>query len=138
MLTGLQKIKGILDTISANDLPFKFEYLESQPTSFPCGMVVSEGFTEELQDSQNNMVTETFVIKLIFSQEESQTGYEKWMTLADLISAEFRKGSHQTLDGTSILMKIKQGLAPQFSPDYSQAVVVFGIVIEVQIIKSII
>lgn len=137
MITALQKIKAILDTISATYLPLKFQYLESQPASFPAGMVLSQGFTEEMLDSDNNIVTELFVIKLIYPQDESSAGYEKWINLADTISAEFRKGTHQTMDGTAIVMIVKQGLPPEFSDAYTQPVIVFSIIIEAKIIKSI-
>jgi len=137
MITALQKLKAILDTIPATDLPLTFQYLESQPASFPAGMVVSKGFTEVIFDSDNNIITETFEIKLIFPQDESLAGHEKWVNLSDTIAAEFRKKTHQTLDGTAITMKVKQGLPPQFSEEYTQPVIVFSIAIETEIIKSI-
>lgn len=45
--------------------------------SFPAAMVLSNltGLRKML-DSQHNKVTELFVIKLIFPQEESEAGYE--------------------------------------------------------------
>lgn len=137
MINALQKIKTILDSISVNDLPLKFEYLKSQPSSFPAGCLLSQGFTEEILDSTNNLIIETFEIRLIFPQDESLIGQEKWVNLADTLSAEFRKDTHQTLTGTAIVMTVKQGLPPEFSSDYAQPVVIFKIVIEAKIIKSI-
>ncbi len=137
MISGLQKIKAILDTIPSTDLGLSFEYLKSQPSSFPAGCVLSNGFTEEILDSANNLITELFEIRLIFPQDESLIGQEKWVNLTDLISTEFRKSAHQTLDGTAIAMIVKQGLPPEFSADYAQPVIVFKIVIEAKIIKAI-
>lgn len=138
MKTALQKIKAILDTIPATDLPIKFEYLESQPQSFPAGCVLSLGFTENMLDTAHNVLSESFVIRLIFPQEESLAGYEKWMTLLDLVSAEFRKISHQTLDGEAVNFMIRQGPPPQASDQYTQPVMIFDIIVDAKIIKSII
>lgn len=137
MITALQKVKAILDTIPSTDLPVKFQYLESQPTSFPAGCVLSLGFTENILDTSHNLVMESFVIRLIFPQEESLTGYEKWMTLLDLVSAEFRKASHQTLDGAAVSFMIRQGPPPEASDQYSQAVMIFDIIVDAKIIKLI-
>lgn len=137
MLSALQKLKTILDSITVASLPVKFSYLEAMPTSFPAGMVLSNGFVEEMLTNTSNKVTESFVIKLIYPQTESQAGYEKWMTLLDLVSAEFRKKDNQTLTGTAINMMVDQGLPPEFSDDYSQPVVIFGISIKAETIKSI-
>jgi hypothetical protein len=137
MLTALQKIKAILDTISSDVLPFKFEYLKSMPTSFPAGCVMSMGFTESYIDQQYNDQVETFDIKLIFAEEESQAGYEKWMTLVDLVSATFRKDDHQTLTGTAVDFRIRQCPAPTFSNEYAQPIIIFDIIVDARIIKSI-
>ena len=137
MITALQKIKAILDTISTTYLPVKFEFLESQPASFPAGCLLSQGLSEEIFDTDNNLVTETFVIKIIVPQNESQAGMEQWVNLADLIAAEFRKNTHQTLDGTAITMFVKQITPPEFSDAYTQPVVVITITLEVKVIRSI-
>lgn len=137
MLVALNKIKTILDLIPDNVLPLTFKYLDSMPASFPAGCVLSAGFSEEMIDSGSNQITESFVIRLIYPQTESVTGYEKWLTLADLVSAEFRKKENQTLGGDAINMMVKQGLAPEFSDQYAQPVVMFDILIEAKIIKSI-
>jgi len=137
MLVALNKIKTILDTIPDEVLPLTFKYLDSMPASFPAGCVLSAGFNEEMIDSGSNQITESFVIRLIYPQAESVTGYEKWLTLADLVSAEFRKKENQTLGGDAISMMVKQGLAPEFSDQYVQPVVMFDILIEAKIIKSI-
>jgi len=137
MKTSLDKIKAILDTIPDTDLPLKFEYLNSQPASFPAGCVLPLGFTETPLDSANNEVIESFIIRLIFPQEENLSGYQKWMGLADVISAEFRKASHQTLDGTAAYFSIRQGTPPENTDQYSQPVTVFDIIVDAKIIKSI-
>ena len=137
MITSLQKIKAILDTISVTYLPVKFEFLESQPASFPAGCVLSQGLSEEIFDTDNNLVKEEFAIKIIFPQDESQAGYEQWVNLADMVAAEFRKKTHQTLDGTAICLLVKQIVPPESSDAYVQPVTVISIIIEVQIIRSI-
>jgi len=137
MLVALNKIKTILDAITTTTLPLTFKYLDSMPASFPAGCVLSAGFSEEMIDSGSNQLTENFVIRLIYPQAESAAGYEKWLTLADLVSAEFRKKENQTLGGDAINMMVKQGLPPEFSDQYGQPVVMFDILIEAKIIKSI-
>ena len=132
----MSAIKTILDTISADYLPVKFSYLESQPATLPAGCILSNGFVEEPYDGVFNEVQENFIIRLIYPQNETESGYAKWLTLADLISAEFRKKTHLTLDGQAISILVKQGLPPSFSTEFVQPVVIFDLLIEVKILKS--
>ena len=137
MLETLEKIKTILDGISSSILPFKFSYLETQPQSFPAGMVLCQGMSEEIYDQANNIVTETFVVKLVWPQTESEVGYQKWISLTDAVNAEMRKKIHQTLDDTVISFMVKQALAPEFTDQYIQPVTVSGIILEVRKLKLI-
>lgn len=138
MLTAIQKIKSILETIPTNILPVSFQYLESMPASFPAAMLLSQGFEEEILDSSNNILTEHFIIRLIYPTQESLAGYEKMLSLSDYISAELRKDDHMTLDGAAIHFQVKQGMAPEYSQEYSQPVAIFGLTLEAKTIKSII
>jgi len=138
MLTAIKKIKDILDTIPTNILPLKFQYMESMPSSFPAAMLLSQGFEEEVLDSANNILTERFIIRLIYPTQESLAGYEKMLTLSDYISAELRKDDHMTLGGEAVHFQIKQGMAPEYSQEYSQPVAIFGLSLEAKTIKSII
>lgn len=138
MVTALSKIKTILDGISSSILPLKFKYLESKPASFPAAMLISNGFNESMFTNSSNQVVESFTIRLIYPQTESSAGYEKWLTLADAVSAEFRKKENQTLAGEAVSFQVNQGLPPAFSDaEYIQPVVIFDIIVEAKIIKQI-
>lgn len=138
MVTALNKIKTILDGISSTILPLKFKYLESKPSSFPAAMLISNGFSESMFTNESNQVVESFTIRLIYPQTESTAGYEKWLTLADTVSAEFRKKVNQTLSGEAVNFMVNQGLAPAFSDtEYIQPVVIFDIIVEAKFIKQI-
>lgn len=136
-LNTAQKLKTILDGISSSILPLKFEYLETKPSSFPSGNILYAGGSEKMLDSQYNEITERFVVRLIFPTEERQAAQEKWMSLIDAISAEFRKDDYQTLTGTAVIFQIKEFSPPQPSTDFIQPVIVFDITFEAKTIKSI-
>lgn len=137
LLTTIQKLKTILDTISNSILPVKFEYLETSPSSFPSGNIIFVGGSERVLDTQYNEVTERFIVRLIYPTEERQAAMEKWLTLLDGVSAEFRKSSHQTLDGVAVSFLITDYPQPQVSTDFIQPVIIFDIVVVAKTIKSV-
>lgn len=136
-LPVIVKLKTILDTISSSILPFKFEYQETLPSSFPSGNIIFAGAKEETLDTVYNQLTERFVVRIIFPTEERQAAQEKWLTLLDAVSAEFRKDDHQTLTGTAVMFMITDYPQPQISMDFSQPVIIFDIGVVAKVIKPI-
>jgi len=138
MMTAMTKIKDILDLIAADILPVKFKFMQSSPSSFPAACLVSLGAKEIRKDDISNEITESFAIRLIYTSEESEAGYEKWMTLVDALGAELRKASHITLGGTAVNFVIRQ-IPPPTGMDtgYSQPVVLFDIIVDAVILKLI-
>lgn len=136
-LTTAQKLKTILDTVSAAILPLKFEYQETKPASFPSGNIIYLGGNEKMLDTITNEVLENFVIRLIFPTEEGQVAMEKWLTLVDAIGDAFRKDDYQTLTGSAVSFQVKSYAPPITTSDYSQVVMVFDIMVEAKILKAI-
>lgn len=137
LLTTAAKIKTILDTVSSSILPLKFKYTETMPSSFPSANIsfIASG-EERFLDTITNEVEAQFLISLVFPTEESQNATEKWLTLVDAMSDEFRKDDHQTLTGTATKFKIL-GTRQEIRTDFSQPVVVFSMTLGVTMIKAI-
>ena len=132
------ELKTILDTISASVLPVKFNYPEGKPTSFPAAVITYQGGTEKTLDQQYNEINQRWVISLIFAAEESDQAMTKWITLVDTIGDEFRKDDHQTLNGNAIHMQLKDSPPPSTTTEgFMQPVVIFDLIFEVKIIKSL-
>ncbi len=137
MLATIQKLKTILDGIDNSILPLKYEYQETAPTSFPSGNIIFVGTSEKMIDTVTNMVNEQFIVRSIFPAEERQAATEKWMTLMDALTAEFRKDDHQSLTGTAVSFEIRGVSPPKISNEFIQPVIVFDIAVEAKILKFI-
>lgn len=132
------ELKTILDTVSSSVLPQKFNYVESKPDSFPAAIISYQGGQEKTLDQQYNEINQRWVISLIFPAEETQAGMDKWINLVDAITAEYRKEANITLNGNAIAMRLTDAPPPTSNTEgYIQPVVIFDLLFEVKIIKSL-
>lgn len=129
------KLKLILDNISASVLPIKYEYQETQPTSFPSGNIIYIGGTESVIDTITNQVVEKFIIRTIWPAREGATFMQKALDLIDTLSTEFRKTANQSLSGTAINFEITSYTAPQPSNEFITPVIVFDIEVQAKTLK---
>ncbi|OGC59245.1 hypothetical protein A2245_03550 [candidate division WWE3 bacterium RIFOXYA2_FULL_43_12] len=132
------KICDIIDTISATIVPVKYRYPESKPSSFPATMTLFIGDEEKMVDSANNLTSYHFLVRTVYPIDESATGYQKWLTLYDTITAELRKDDHETLTGSAVKFMIESDGQPAFSEQYSQPVAVLDIRVTAEVLQSII
>lgn len=137
-LNNIAQLKTILDSISTNTMGSTFKYFETMPSVLPAGMIlIADQSAEEFYDSNNNLVTYSYIVRSIFPQEESQTAMEKWAAFLDEVSAEFRKKTNSTFGGDALKVVV-MGMTPYASQeDYTVPAIVYDIQIEVKMLKSI-
>jgi len=133
-----QKLKTTLDLISSSILPVTFEYLETMPSKFPAGMIVLEGSQgERARDTKYNELTVRFRIICVFAAQESQGAFEKWLGLLDALGDEFRKSTHETLDGDAFSFMIEGYEQFADNQSYAQPVVGLSVRVVAKMLKSI-
>lgn len=137
--TTAQKLKTILDTISADVMPVKYEYMEAMPDSFPAGMIILDSGNVSLEepiDTATNEVTYRFIIRSVFPIEKGQSAAEKWLDLLDTIGAAFRTSANQTLGGSAHRFTI-DSYRQYFTQDFGRPAVVLDIAVSSSTLKSI-
>lgn len=131
------KICDVLDTISSTILTAVYRFPTSKIDTFPAATVIFTGDTERMIDTITNEQTMTFLIQTIFPTDESDTGYQKWLTLYDTLKAELRKDDHQTLAGDAVYFMVDTTGRPEFHEDFTQPVVVLSIRVTAKVLQSI-
>lgn len=132
MLAQLTALKTILDSIDPLLLPLKFFYQENMPEQFPAGIILVGGTKDQIADSQFDLVTESFVIRVIFPDKSNSQATTKVATLMDAMKAEFRKDDHITLGGVAQHFRVTGTSPPYSSEAFGQIVRVFDIGVEVK------
>ncbi len=136
--TAAQKLKAMLDNISATSLALKFEYLEAMPTSFPAAMIVLDGSPgERILDTVTNELTARFRVEVVYAAEASQGASEKWLDLLDALGVEFRKESNQTMGGTAISFSIDEYSQFTDNQNFPQPIVGLSIRVSAKILLTI-
>ena len=137
-VANLTQLKTILDAISGNTIGETFKYFETLPTTLPAAMIMfGEQPAEEFYDTNNNLVTYTYVLRGIFSAEESQTAMEKWALFLDTLTAALRTKTNSTFGGTALKVVVTSGSQFASDTDYTIPAIVFDVQVEVKMLKSI-
>lgn len=132
------QLKTAIATASAAILPVKLYYAEAKPSQFPAAMLLWGGETaEQKDDSIYNTSTATFILRLHFVSDPSETHQDALYDAIDAVKDILRKDDYQTLSGNALDVVVGEVTPIQASDGFTQPVWYVDIPIYVKRIKPI-
>lgn len=132
------QLKTAVATVSASILPVKLYYAEAKPSQFPAAMLLWGGETQEQkEDTIYNSSTATFILRLFFVSDPSETHQDALYDAIDALKDVLRKDDYQTLSGNALDVTVGEVTPVQDSDAFTQPVWFVDIPIYVKRIKPI-